>query len=146
MRRNLLWAAAAAVVLLLTWVIRLSLHPDIPRSYRGLSNPIPSTNPNLLTGHRLYTFNCAFCHGINGRGDGVPAAGLRPRPADLVQETMESSDARLFYRISEGERLTAMPAWKDILSEQQRWMVILYLRHLAGEPPNGLLPGAPETN
>ncbi len=144
MMRRLLWLIAVAAVVGLAWAIRLALRPDLPARYRGLSNPVPNANSNLLTGRRLYVLNCAFCHGVGGRGDGVPAAGLSPRPADLIQEAAKSSDARLYYRISEGERLTGMPAWKDILSDQQRWMVVLYLRHLAGEPPSGTMPGVPD--
>ncbi|SHK01852.1 Cytochrome c553 [Shimia gijangensis] len=39
--------------------------------------------PDQEDGERIYEANCETCHGITGRGDGVIAASLTPRPADL---------------------------------------------------------------
>lgn len=135
MKRPLFWLVALAIAAALWLGLRTTPGHQIPARYRGLANPIPPTASNLTAGRRLYVLNCAFCHGFNGRGDGVPAAGLRPAPADLVGEAAGASDASLFYRVSEGERRTAMPAWQDTLSEQQRWLILLYVRHLAGQQP-----------
>lgn len=51
------------------------------------------------------------------------------------------SDDYLFYRISEGGNVapfnSAMPAWKEILTETERWDVINYTRSLGGEDMMG---------
>ena len=39
----------------------------------------------------------------------------------------------IFYWISNGVASTAMPAWKDQLSETQRWQIIRYLEALASK-------------
>lgn len=72
--------------------------------------------------------NCARCHGNDGKptklGKGAP---------DLSNsaEVGQHSDARWFWRISEKKAGTTMPAYKDKLTEEQRWQVIAYLRTLA---------------
>ena len=40
-------------------------------------------------------------------------------------------EGEIFYWISSGVASTAMPAWKDQLSETQRWQIIRYLEALA---------------
>lgn len=35
-------------------------------------------------GARIYKMNCSTCHGPEGKGDGVAAAALNPRPADFT--------------------------------------------------------------
>jgi mono/diheme cytochrome c family protein len=40
------------------------------------------------------------------------------------------SDQDLFEKITRGGRGSGMPAWEGILSEQDRWNVIAYIRSL----------------
>ncbi len=45
------------------------------------------------------------------------------------------SDAYIFWRITEGGTMepfnSAMPPWKDILSEDQRWELVSFIRSLS---------------
>ena len=43
---------------------------------------------------------------------------------------------RLFYWVTYGYPNSAMPAWKDQLSEEQRWDAINYARATFGNPAN----------
>ncbi|WP_246058930.1 c-type cytochrome [Shimia litoralis] len=43
--------------------------------------------PDADEGAKIYSENCAMCHGPDGRGNGENAAGLSPKPVDLTQET-----------------------------------------------------------
>ncbi|NNK77230.1 MAG: c-type cytochrome [Litoreibacter sp.] len=47
---------------------------------------------------RLYSENCAACHGSSGTGDGPMAAALSPKPSDLTTLTMRNGG--IFPRIS----------------------------------------------
>jgi cytochrome c oxidase assembly protein subunit 15 len=93
----------------------------------------------------LYRARCAVCHGADGRGDGPAAAALRPPPADLrVHMAAGHTDAQLFNWVSNGVPGTAMPAWKDKLSEEDRWNAINYIRSFAPQAaqadPGGARP------
>ena len=111
--------------------------PGLPRKYIGLRNPLPATAENIAAGSKIYAENCASCHGAQGFGDGEAGRELQPPPANLAFTVGRpiASDGFLFWAITEGgEKLnTAMPAFADVLSERQRWQLILFLRRvLAG--------------
>ena len=97
------------------------------------SNPIEASAASLEQGGAQYAAFCATCHGDAGAGDGPAAAALTPQPADLAgPEVQANSDDKLFAIISDGVEGTAMPPWGSILSEDDRWHVVNFLRSLAG--------------
>ena len=49
------------------------------------SYPKLSSSGDRSAGQRLYSRNCASCHGVRGEGNGPGAAGLHPRPANLSE-------------------------------------------------------------
>ncbi len=90
-------------------------------------------------GKVIYEKYCFYCHGREGRGDGVIGIAIIPHPVDFVNDTgvMVKSDEKLFKSISEGVHrdegggAMRMPRWKDILTDQDRWDVLAYIRYLS---------------
>ncbi len=88
-------------------------------------------------GKALYQQYCASCHGDSGKGDGPAGTALEHAPADLTNHFHSApgqGDGYLFWRISEGgvvepfrSQKSAMPPFKSVLSEQQRWEVLSYV-------------------
>ena len=115
---------------------RVMMGGGVPAPYASMKNPLAPTRANIEAGRRLYEENCASCHGPKGLGDGEAGKGLNPPPANIayIMGRPIATDGFLMWTISEGgEKLgTAMPAFKDILSERERWQIILYLRHGLG--------------
>jgi len=101
--------------------------------------PIPKENPftsaaDLARGARLFTANCAPCHGPKGNGGrGANLARPRlPRAAD---------DAALFQVIRDGIPSTEMPgAWG--MTDHEMWQVAAHVRTL-GRVPTESVPGDP---
>jgi len=91
----------------------------------------------FVRGREIYENVCVVCHGVDGRGTGQMAAGLSHPPADLTSHFHTGpgdGDAYLFWRVSEGGVVepfrsmgSAMPAFKDLLSEDERWDVLTYV-------------------
>lgn len=112
------------------------IHADPPEEYTKLTNPLAGNSEALASGKTIFETQCASCHGLQGHGDGMAAASLNPKPANLADKKMldSLSDGYLFWRVSEGGMAapfnSAMPAWKATMSEEQRWQVISYLRTL----------------
>lgn len=93
---------------------------------------------DLANGKVVYMKYCFYCHGKEGRGDGAIAIAVKPKPVDFVRdvERMDRPDAELMKIIDNGavqnpDSRLYMPAWKEVLSEQERWNVLGYIRELA---------------
>jgi copper transport protein len=98
-----------------------------------LNNPVPATDASLLSGKSFYEQNCLPCHGPQGKGDGPAGLALRPPPADLTIHTAPGvhPDGQLFEWITNGYPGSAMPAFSKLLTEEQRWNLVNYIRTLA---------------
>ncbi len=99
--------------------------------------PIPATAETVARGRALFQeqSRCVSCHGVRGRGDGPLAPSLTPPPADLVLHVPQHPDGELFWYVSRGSPGTAMPAWDTVLSEEDRWSLVQYMRQLAAGAP-----------
>ncbi len=88
----------------------------------------PATAQSIANGAIVFQQNCAICHGADARGDGPMAPTLNPRPSNLIVHVPQHPDADLENWIANGFPGSAMPAFKDTLTEQQRWDVLNYLK------------------
>ena len=109
------------------------MREGLPITYQELSNPITASESVLANGHRIYTANCSTCHGETGIGDGQAGAALDPSPSNirrLPRMPTMSSDAYLYWTVAEGGLpiQTGMPPFKQVLTSDEIWSVILYLR------------------
>ncbi len=106
-----------------------------------------TTSEALANGEKLYTQNCAACHGESGAGDGVFADDLarageaslqnmagtpemaRQRPANFrdPRRMLGASPALLQGKILRGGMGTGMPTWGSIFTEKQIWDLIAYI-------------------
>ncbi|MGD0461726.1 MAG: c-type cytochrome [Tepidisphaeraceae bacterium] len=102
----------------------------VPPAAAAQHNPVAATAESIAAGRTLYAQNCVYCHGDTGKGDGPAAVSLTVRPSDLTSPALgELSDGALFWKISEGH--SPMPAHQRLLSSEDRWTVVNYLRTLA---------------
>ncbi len=88
-------------------------------------------------GKVLYEDKCAHCHGVEGAGDGSAAENLLPRPRDFTRglykiRSTESgqlpTDQDLFDIISNGMPGSSMPAWGEILTEDEQWQLVAHIK------------------
>ncbi|MCX6306133.1 MAG: cytochrome c [Bacteroidetes bacterium] len=99
-----------------TWVV--------PDDQKAVVAPFKFTPDMQKQGEQLYQKNCQSCHGIPGKDNW---AKLTPPPGDLSKEkAQKQTDGEMFYRITTGK--VPMPEFRNILSEDDRWWVIAYLR------------------
>jgi len=85
-------------------------------------------------GGEVYKTYCATCHGDTGKGDGIAAAALDPKPRDLSNAEYVSglTDAHIKKVVTEGGgsvgMSAAMPAWGGIIPEADINNIIAYVR------------------
>lgn len=108
------------------------MQQGVPTTYQGARNPFAPDSKTIHEGQDFYQENCASCHGVSGLGDGEAANSLNPSPALLaymIQMPM-SVDEYMLWSISEGGESfgTEMPAFKDVLTQEEIWKIITYMR------------------
>ena len=101
----------------------------VPAEAAAVKNPTAADDESISRGAAIFSQSCAVCHGDIGKGDGPGAAALSPKPADLHADHVQgNSDGTIFWIVSHGREGTVMPAWNTLLSEEQRWDVVNFLR------------------
>ena len=100
----------------------------VPPEFAGKANPLDAGA--ATDGAAVFKNNCSTCHGEMGAGDGIASQSLDPKPANLVDLSRQVDDDYLFWRISVGKPGTSMVAWKGILTEEQIWQAITFIRTL----------------
>lgn len=104
-------------------------HPPVPAEYKDKHMPTGGwTDPRTIEeGRKIFMglvdpeVKCAKCHGEDGK---PVKAGARDFRQAKRMNTYE--DSFWFWRISEGVPKTKMKAWKDKLTEEQRWQVMAF--------------------
>lgn len=123
--RALLWLAwrdlDTSTLAALTVYVQSVHVPDAPSRFKGIDTPAGYART-------LFVDNCSQCHGTSGQGDGPVAGSLAPRPANF--RLKQGNPDYLNAVLRDGIPGTAMPPWKDVLTEQQRHSLVDYLRTL----------------
>jgi mono/diheme cytochrome c family protein len=105
-------------------------------------NPIPFSAQSLADGKEAFSHYCVACHGMDGQNTGVPFAEQMspPVPSLASSDVQAYTDGQLKWVIDNGIAPSGMPASKGILTDDEQWQIVTFIRHL---PPAGSL-GEPE--
>ena len=110
----------------------------IGSDFKDKSNPVAVNNDSLTVGRSVYLANCSFCHGTTGLGDAKIGQNLYPPAANLTQQkTVTKTDGQLYWILQHGLSFVGMPAWTGVLSDQQMWSVVNYVRALQKQATTG---------
>jgi hypothetical protein len=102
-----------------------------PEEAKHLKNPLPRTEASMRLGRVKYEVYCAICHGTSGEGEEESAYDFEVDPSSLVTiGVKERSDGELFWATSHGVSNTTMLPWRDILSDDEIWLIVNYIRLL----------------
>jgi mono/diheme cytochrome c family protein len=135
-----------------------SIHPAPPGqiTFRGRTMVLAElTNPLRVpdridaaheAGRTIYMRNCMPCHGDDLAGNGYFAHGFNPAPIDFTSSGTlpQLTESFVFWRIAKGGPglpregapwNSAMPAWEDILTEEEIWSVIVFLYRQTNAQP-----------
>jgi len=101
-------------------------------------NPLARSPEVIADGKSAFNDYCTVCHGLDGQNTGVPFADtMSPPVPSLASPAIQSySDGQLKWIIENGIWPSGMPASSGILSDEEMWSIVEYLRHL---PPAGSL-------
>ncbi|HEX4285606.1 MAG TPA: c-type cytochrome [Terracidiphilus sp.] len=105
-------------------------------------NPLAATPETIADGKEAFSHYCVACHGTDGQNTGVPFAERMspPVPSLASRDVQDYTDGQLKWVIDNGIFPSGMPGAKGMLSDDEIWSIVVYLRHL---PPAGS-QGEPE--
>ncbi len=102
---------------------------------------LEDTKPEALARAKtLFERDCAACHGVDGKGDGIAGKDLPGMqkmdpampagPADFTDagNMLAASDVRLQGKLIRGGMGTGMPEFGSLYTDEELWAMITYLR------------------
>lgn len=120
-----------------TYVMTKAKHGVFVRSGK-LQNPLTYNPSSFDDGKEAFSHYCVACHGMDAQNTGVPFADRLspPVPSLASKEVQAYTDGQLKWVIDNGISPSGMPGASGILSDEEQWSIIIFLRHL---PPAGSL-------
>jgi mono/diheme cytochrome c family protein len=111
-----------------------SAHASVRRRAPEVPNPVPPTDENLIAGAKIYSDECAGCHGAPGKSDQTSDSLYPPIPQLPVVGTTYT-EAQIFWVAKHGIRLSGMFANGKWDSDQKLWTVATYIKRIKSLPP-----------
>ena len=93
------------------------------------ANPFQPTMDNIMDGSMTYDKNCASCHGSLKQPISPMQKKFYPPVPQLMSSTPDDPDGNLFYVIKYGVRYTAMPGWEGVLSDDDIWKTVVFIKN-----------------
>jgi thiosulfate dehydrogenase len=112
-----------------------AMDASMERHAPRLTNPVPPTDDNLIDGMKIYTMNCALCHGGLDNKPSVLQHSFYPPVPQLIIYPLDDPEWHIYYAVRTGIRYTGMPSWSKALSEQDIWKVTAFLSRIEKLPP-----------
>lgn len=113
---------------ILDWWGETNLENYVSRQAPGSTIP---TNAEIEHGFEHYRSMCLHCHGAPEASGEEWASHMLPAPPELWDEDVQHmSDGELFFIVSNGIRMTGMPAFGPIHSEEDIWNMVAFVRQL----------------
>src|SRR6266700_6285474 len=107
-----------------------ALDASMERHAPRVTNPVPPTDDNLIDGIKIYTMNCAVCHGTLDYKPSLLEHSMYPPPPQIILEPLDDPEWHIHYAIRTGVRYAGMPAWNKALSDQDIWKVTAFLSRI----------------
>ena len=114
-----------------TYIASTALRMLVSLRAKRESIPMAPTNlkASIQEGDTLYGEECGDCHGLDGRTPTDEGRWMYPRAADLTSTQVQRfSDRELFWIVKNGVRLSGMPAFAKVETDEHIWNLVDYLR------------------
>jgi thiosulfate dehydrogenase len=112
------------------------IHREAPR--RELSS---FTTADIVAGADTFRHGCAGCHGLPDMTRTRPERKMYPSPPQLFTPDGYVTDDPVgvtYWKIKSGIRMTGMPSFENVLTDQQMWQLAAMLASADKLPPEAL--------
>lgn len=103
----------------------------VPAESAKMQNPVKPTAESQAFAKKMYGYDCAMCHGEDGKGKGDLGVEMKLKMVDFTNpDAMKAyTDGEMFYVIQNGK--DKMPAEGDRAKPEVLWNMVLYVRSFA---------------
>jgi thiosulfate dehydrogenase len=114
-------------------ITQVPLHARIDKEMPAAPG-VEANEGTFVAGAKIYREQCAFCHGVSGSESKVGQHMFPDAPplwekhgGENVVGVSDDPPGETYWKVANGIRLTGMPAYKNVLSEQEMWQVSMLL-------------------
>jgi len=108
-------------------IIRTTTHNSIEKRLKGITLPGNLKDTlTIISGFKPYVEMCSGCHGAPGEPNDM-VKGWYPRPPELYKHSKESEAKEFFWITKNGIKMTSMPAFQPMLSDEQIWAITAFI-------------------
>jgi mono/diheme cytochrome c family protein len=102
-------------------------------------NPEHADAQTIADGKQLFNSYCMVCHGLDGQNTGVPFSSTvsPPIPSLASPQVQAYTDGQLKWIIKNGIYPSGMPPSTGEFSDDDMWLMVIYLRHLPAKGSMG---------
>jgi hypothetical protein len=106
-------------------------------SHYGSGFPVPISKGVLDRGQDRYNIHCSVCHDRRGSGNGVAKRMGLVTVASLIDDRIKAQpEGQIFNTVTHGKN--TMGAYGTVLSVDDRWAIVAYVRFLQAASGGGL--------
>ena len=108
-------------------VISITTRNSIKKRVKDITEPNNLKDTAIInSGFKSYMEMCSGCHGAPGEPNDM-IKGWYPRPPELYKFSKETDAKEYFWITKNGIKMTAMPALKPMLSDEQIWAITAFV-------------------
>ncbi len=139
-------AASSPHAKLVAWAVHTTMVNSVKRRAPEMRRTPPLSKARLLSGATEYEEHCVECHGGPGVARAHWVSAMLPTPPYLLDAGSRWTHGELYEIVNHGVKMTAMPAWGEVMSPQEVEDVVTFVELLPKISPSeyGLLRKAPQ--
>lgn len=106
-------------------------------SQRAEEIDVPSLDDPAMAQQGLiyYRDKCVQCHGAPGVARQDVGKGMTPVPPNLAHTASNRTPAEIFWAIKHGIKMTGMPSWQFIFTDEEIWEIVAFMRQMSKLSP-----------
>ena len=130
------------------WTLDTTMHRSVANRAGGVELPENVSEDLLAEGAGHYAESCAHCHGAPGGEPAEWSRGMRPEPPHLVEAATEWTPEEIHWIVSNGIKMTGMPAFGGHHSPEEIVALAAFVSALPGLSADDYasLTGSPREN
>src|SRR5436190_8934808 len=108
-------------------MINTTTHHSIEKRLKDITMPGNLKDTSVINaGFKPFAEMCSGCHGAPGEPNDM-VNGWYPKPPELYKHARESEAKEFFWITKNGIKMTSMPAFKPMFSDEQIWAITAFV-------------------